>query len=195
MNRLVRILTLPVRLIALVWTELCGLGALLITAWPSTPLGYLARAAYWRRKTGVRNIIVARGARCIGFEHIRFGENLAIGENVEFVADGADGMKVFIGSNILFARGVYLRSSNHALEDRDRHILDQGHVSKKVNHHGTDYAIVIDDESWIGANAIIVSGARIGRGAVIGAGSVVAGDIPPYTIAGGVPARVIGTRK
>ena len=111
------------------------------------------------------------------------------------VADGTDGLTVHIGSNILFARGVYLRSANHGLDDRHRPIVEQANVSKRVTFGGADYAIVIEDDAWIGANAIIVSGAHVGRGAVIGAGSVVTGVIPPYAIAAGVPARVIGERK
>ncbi len=185
----------PVRLVRLLIAELRGLVAFLIIMWPSTPLGYLARRRYWRRKTGASDILMARGARITGCEFIRFGEHLAIGENVEFVADGADGLRVYIGSNILFARGVYLRSSNHALEDRHRRILDQGHVAKRIAYQGAEYAIVIEDDCWIGANVIILSGALIGRGAVIAAGSVVVGSIPPYAIAGGVPAKVIAERQ
>jgi acetyltransferase-like isoleucine patch superfamily enzyme len=185
----------PVRLVKLLIAEIQGVLAFLIIVWPSTPLGYLARRKYWRRKTGASDILMARGARITGSEFIRFGEHLAIGENVEFVADGTDGLRVFIGSNILFARGVYLRSSNHALEDRHRRILDQGHVSKRILYEGSEYAIVIEDDCWIGANVIILSGAFIGKGAVIGAGSVVLGTIPPYTIAGGIPAKVIAERQ
>jgi Acetyltransferase (isoleucine patch superfamily) len=186
---------LPVRLARLVIAELRGLLMFLIIMWPSTSLGYLARRIYWRRKTGASDILFARGARVTGCEFIRWGEHLQIGENDEFVADGTDGLRVFIGSNILFARGVYLRSSNHALDDRERRILDQGHVSKRVRYQEEDYAIVIEDDCWISANVIILSGAFIGKGAVIAAGSVVVGAIPPYAIAGGIPARVIGERK
>jgi acetyltransferase-like isoleucine patch superfamily enzyme len=189
-----RVARWPLRAIQTVGAELRGICAFAIVMWPSTPLGYAVRSWYWRRKLGVRDIIVARGARVTGSEFIRCGEHLAIGENVEFVADGVDGLKVHIGSHILFARGVYLRSSNHVLRDRDRHILDQGHWSKRVHFEGTDYAIVIEDGCWIGANAVIVSGAHIGRGAVIGAGAVVTGVIPAYAVAAGVPARVIGMR-
>lgn len=186
---------LPMRLVRLIAAEIAGLAQFLIIYWPSTPLGYLVRRMYWRRQTGVHDILMARGARVTGRDFIRFGEHLAIGENCEFVADGADGLKVYIGSNILWARGGYLRSSNHALNDRHERILDQGHVSKRVSFQGADYAIVVEDDSWIGANVLILSGAHVGRGAVIAAGSVVAGPIPPYTIAGGVPARVIADRK
>ena len=175
--------------------EVRGVAAFLIVMWPSTPLGYLARQRYWKRNARVRHVIPARGARVAGWEHIRFGEHNAIGENVEFVADGTDGLKVYIGSNILFARGVYLRSSNHVIDDRHRSILEQGHMSKRVTFEGQEYAIVIEDDCWIGANVIVVSGAHIGRGAVVGAGAVVTGAVPPYTVAAGMPARVVAERK
>lgn len=54
--------------------------------------------------------------------------------------------------------------------------------------------IVLEDDVWIGANSTILSGVHIGQGAVIAAGAVVATDIPPYAIVGGVPARVIKYR-
>lgn len=54
--------------------------------------------------------------------------------------------------------------------------------------------IVIDDDVWIGFGVTILSGVHIGQGAVIAAGAVVVSDIPPYAIAGGVPARVIKYR-
>ena len=189
------VLALPGRLLRVLREEVRGWLALVIVTWPNTSIGYVLRRAYWRHQTGANDILVARGARLIGCEHIRFGERLAIGENVEFVADGADGLSVYIGSNILFARGVYLRSSNHALEDRGRRILEQGHVSKRVEFGGGEYSVVVEDDSWIGANVIVLSGAHIGRGAVIGAGSVVTGVIPPFTVAAGAPARVITERK
>jgi acetyltransferase-like isoleucine patch superfamily enzyme len=175
--------------------EIQGWGVFIVAMWPSTPIGYVLRRGYWRRKTGAREIIVARGAQLIGCEFIEMGEHNAIGEGVEFVVDGTSGLKVHIGSHILFARGVYLRSANHGFDDRSRPIVEQANVSKRVSFNGADYAIVIEDGCWIGANATIVSGAHIGRGAVIGAGSVVTGAIPAYAIAAGVPARVIGERK
>ncbi|EFR44685.1 CatB-related O-acetyltransferase [Streptococcus pseudoporcinus] len=54
--------------------------------------------------------------------------------------------------------------------------------------------IIIEDDVWIGTNAIILSGVTIGKGAVIAAGSVVTKDVPPYTIYGGVPAKLIKKR-
>lgn len=175
--------------------EVRGTLEFLVVYWPNTPFGFVMRRRYWRRNARVERVIPARGARVSGWEHVRFGDDNAIGENDEFVADGTDGLKMYIGSHILFARGVYVRSSNHVIASRERHILDQGHETKRVHFNGADYALVIEDECWIGANVVILSGAHIGRGAVIAAGAVVTGVIPPYTIAGGIPARVIAERK
>ena len=55
--------------------------------------------------------------------------------------------------------------------------------------------IKIEDDVWIGAGAIILDGVTIGRGSVIGAGAVVTKNIPPYSVAVGVPARVIKKRE
>lgn len=51
--------------------------------------------------------------------------------------------------------------------------------------------IRIEDDSWIGANAVILPGVTIGRGSTIGAGAIVSRDIPPYSVAVGIPARVV----
>ena len=66
------------------------------------------------------------------------------------------------------------------------------HDYTEDNMYNTTLAkpVVIEDEVWIGAHAIILPGTRVGRGAVIGAGSVVTRDIPPYAVAYGVPAKV-----
>ena len=57
----------------------------------------------------------------------------------------------------------------------------------------TSAPIVVEDEVWIGAGAIILGGVTIGRAAVVAAGAVVTKDVPPYTLVGGVPARIIKT--
>ena len=54
--------------------------------------------------------------------------------------------------------------------------------------------IVVDDEVWIGQGATILSGVSIGKGAIVGTGAVVTKDVPPYAVAGGVPARIIKYR-
>ena len=55
--------------------------------------------------------------------------------------------------------------------------------------------IRIGNDVWIGAHAVVLAGVTIGEGAVVGAGAVLKDNVPPYTIVGGVPAKVIGMRK
>jgi virginiamycin A acetyltransferase len=69
--------------------------------------------------------------------------------------------------------------------------LDKTDVTSAWDHKGD---IVIGNDVWIGYEAVILSGVKIGDGAIIGARAVVTKDIPPYTIVGGVPAKVIRKR-
>lgn len=165
--------------------------AAIVVLWPNTPIGAKMRKMYWSRKTGVAQIVVGRNSLLHDCRMIDFGVNIDIGENVEVVADMG---RVHIGSNVLMARGVYIRSSNHQFSDPKRLIMDQGHYTKKVIYRDIEYGVVIENNIWIGANVIILSGAMIGEGSVIGAGSVVTGTIPPFSVAAGSPARVISKR-
>jgi acetyltransferase-like isoleucine patch superfamily enzyme len=175
--------------------EVRGICAFLIMEWPNTPVGIKARGIYWRRRTGVRRLVVGRGADLGDCSLLKLGENVEIGERVEFVLDEPPiGFPVYIGSNITMARGVYLRSGNHRFDDLSRPIMAQGHSSKQIEYQGATYSVVLEGDNWIGANVIILSGAFIGRGCVIGAGAVVTGVIPPYSVAAGVPARVLSRR-
>jgi acetyltransferase-like isoleucine patch superfamily enzyme len=71
--------------------------------------------------------------------------------------------------------------------DSDLHPIDGKIMENKP--------VVLEDNVWIGCRSIILKGVRIGKGAIIAAGSVVTKDIPPYAIAGGVPAKVISVRS
>jgi acetyltransferase-like isoleucine patch superfamily enzyme len=93
---------------------------------------------------------------------------------------------VTIGDEALFAAGSYVGGGRYRLEDRARSIASQGSYSKGP--------VEIGRGSWIGAHAVILDGVRVGEGAVIAAGAVVADDVPPFAVAGGVPARIIRER-
>jgi virginiamycin A acetyltransferase len=97
------------------------------------------------------------------------------------------GNGIRMGSYVLVAAGAMIMPTNHAFSRRDVPIRHQGFAESKGG-------IEIGDDVWIGANAVILDGARIGRGAIIGAGSVVSGSVPEYEIWAGVPARKIGER-
>jgi acetyltransferase-like isoleucine patch superfamily enzyme len=67
-------------------------------------------------------------------------------------------------------------------------------ASQKIPNPFVDESVIIEDDVWVGYAAIILTGVKIGRGAIIAAGSVVTHDVPAYSIAAGVPAKVIGQR-
>jgi Acetyltransferase (isoleucine patch superfamily) len=81
---------------------------------------------------------------------------------------------------------VIITTQGHFFQKTDRFMKDQPTLVAKI---------VIEDDVWIGANATILPGVKVGRGSVIGAGSVVNKDIPEYSLAVGVPAKVIRNRK
>ena len=98
------------------------------------------------------------------------------------------GHGIRIGANVLIAANCTLAATDHEFADPDRPIREQGFRPGRGG-------IVIGDDVWIGANAVLLDGAHIGGGAVIGAGSVVRGALPAFCIAYGTPARVRGWRR
>ena len=89
---------------------------------------------------------------------------------------------VTIGSHVNLAQGITVTALNHNFEDKNKRIDEQGVSTKPV---------VIGDDVWIGANAVILPGVTIGKHAVVAAGAVVTTDVPENTVVGGVPAKVI----
>jgi len=113
--------------------------------------------------------------------HTILGNNIGIGHECHFLSDIEIGNKVLIASYCSF-----LNSDDHNYKTIGKTIWDSG--------RGDKYKIIINDDVWIGQGAIILSPARVGRGSIVSAGSVVVKDVPPYSIVGGVPARVISWR-
>lgn len=111
---------------------------------------------------------------------IRIGRNSLIGELNVLRGQGG----ITIGDRVYTAPLVQLLAVNHVYDDPARPMVDQGITAE---------GIVIEDDVWIGAGAIVTDGVRVGRGAVVAAGAVVTQDVPPHTVVGGVPARVLKT--
>ena len=89
---------------------------------------------------------------------------------------------VRIGSHVNLAQGITVTALNHNFDDTNKRIDEQG-VSTK--------AVIIEDDVWIGANAVILPGVTIGNHCVVAAGAVVTKDVPPHSLVAGVPAKVI----
>ena len=103
--------------------------------------------------------------------------------------------QINIGSFCSIASGVQIQEYYHKYNRVSSFFVSQyffkGSLQEDTFSKGD---IVIEDDVWIGANSVILSGVCIGRGSIIGAGSIVTKDIPRYSIVGGNPARVIKTR-
>ncbi len=89
---------------------------------------------------------------------------------------------VTIGDRVYTSPLVQIVAVNHVFDDPARPFVEQGITAQ---------GIIIEDDVWIGAGAIITDGVRVGQGAVVAAGAVVTRDVPPHTVVGGVPARVL----
>lgn len=132
------------------------------------------------KKTNIHPTVVLRQG-----ERIEIGDNCLINHNNILQAGKVFG-KIIIGNYVHTGANVMMFAFNHSIDDLNI-------PSKLQDYYDAD--IRIEDDVWIGAGSVIVAGVTIGKGCVIGSNSVVTTDIPPYSIAAGVPAKVIRYRK
>lgn len=93
---------------------------------------------------------------------------------------------VKIGNDVMMGPEVIIYTISHKFDRTDISMMDQGSTEPS--------AVTIGNDVWIGRRAIIMPGIKIGDGCIIGAGAVVTKDIPPYSVAVGVPAKVVKSR-
>ncbi len=144
---------------------------------------------------GIRYICVRSLARSCGnnvfigaYTFLTYLENCDIGDHVsirEFCDIGALG-GLSIGSNVSIASGAVILTTEHDYRQTTMSIRDAPTQIKPTT---------IEDDVWIGSRVGITAGVTIGQGSVIGIGAVVTKSIPPYSVAVGVPARVIHQRS
>jgi acetyltransferase-like isoleucine patch superfamily enzyme len=133
------------------------------------------------------NTIVMHGAvlhvynfRNLPHSGIKIGKDSLVGEYSVIRGQGG----VQIGDRVYTSPFTQIIAVNHVFDDPHRPFVEQGITAE---------GIVIEDDVWLGASAVITDGVRIGKGAVVAAGAVVVKDVPAHTVVAGVPARVIKT--
>lgn len=128
-----------------------------------------------------------RGAIVSAPHSLKIGRSVSIGPRSVVQVDGRIGDWVMIGMNVHI-----VGRRDHALDEVGVPMLASTWVGDREGSE--EDAVTIGDDVWIGASAVVLSGLTIGAGSVVAAGSVVVGDVPPFSIVAGVPARVVGTR-
>lgn len=155
----------------------------------------------WRIKKSGRRIYTGMGVEFSGCQNIEIGDDailmrfgsvnaeggkITIGHrfsmNSNVLLGAADGGEIVIGNHVMIGPNVVLRASDHVISDTHKPMADQGHTGGKI---------VINDDCWICANAVITRNVTIGSHSVVAAGAVVTKDVDPFSVVAGVPARPI----
>lgn len=132
-------------------------------------------------RTGHR-VKIWRGVWVDDYRHLTVGDDVSIGQGAMFICGGG----ITIGSRTMVAHGAKIVSSGHRIPED---------TNEPMRFSGTDSdPIVIGHDVWIGAGAIVLPGVSIGEGAVVAAGAVVTCDVEPFSVVGGVPARLLRRR-
>ena len=118
-------------------------------------------------------------------EFVTIGEHCLINHNNLIQAGKSEYGRITIGNYVHTGVNVAMIAFNHGFYTREQPIKEQDYI---------DASITVEDDVWIGAGSTILAGVTIGTGAIIAAGAVVNKDVPPYSIVGGVPAKVLKER-
>ena len=161
--------------------------------------------ARWQRTKVGPGSYIDGSTQIIGMRSVRVGRNSQIGQdcwlNVNYPADGLD--RIIVGDHCLLGRrntlaaGKFISIGDFCLTGGDCSFLGANHgIDDPMQPYVTtavtaDASIVVEPNCWFGAKATVVGSVTVGRGSIVGASAVVVGDIPPFSIAVGNPARVV----
>ncbi len=150
---------------------------------PGYKLYYKIRYFFVKRilKTCGKDVIVKNGC------YFGDGSRLSVGDRSQLGQNARLNGSITIGKDVLMGQDVVIMATSHAYDRIDIPMNQQGEKKEKP--------IIIGDDVWIGTRVIIMPGVKIGSHSIIAAGSVVTKSCEPYSIIGGVPAKLIKVRK
>ncbi len=124
------------------------------------------------------NVWISRHCTFVG-PLISFGTDVFVGEYCMFQSSNS---KISIGNHVMFGPGVAIHGGDHRTDVVGRYMKD---IKSHEKLESNDKDVVIENDVWVGAEAIILKGVRIGQGSIVGAGSIITKDIPPYSVVTG----------
>ncbi len=136
--------------------------------------------SFFLKKIGKR-VLIMSSAKIMSPQNVEIGHDVYIHHLVNI--GGQKGIK--IGNFVNISYNVNLVTVNLSYQNPSTPIVKQGFYGNPIS---------IEDDVWIGAKAVILPGVKIGRGAIVGANAVVTKNVKPYTIVGGIPAKIIKNR-
>ena len=123
-----------------------------------------------------------------GLENLSIGDGTSVPKGSTFYCTRAE---LKIGKKVLFGPNPTIITGDHRIDIVGKYIMD---VSDDEKLHENDAPVIIEDDVWFGANVVVLKGVTIGRGSIVAAGSIVTKSCAPYSIIGGVPAKLIRMR-
>ena len=126
--------------------------------------------------------------QAFGIENISLGDDVSLGPENLIMCTRA---RIFIGDHVMTGPRVTMITGGHRYDIKGKPMKAVTDAEKLPQN---DRDIILEGDNWIGANATILKGVKIGEGAVVASGSVVTKDVAPYSIVAGIPAKVIRYR-
>jgi acetyltransferase-like isoleucine patch superfamily enzyme len=159
-------------------------------------------------RSGCRNLRIDDHVKIIRPDRLTLGDNVLIHSHAVLYCSGSapdyrSGGRIVIGNNVELAWGCILHGGGAQIIIKDFAIIGAGAVLVSEMYSYEDVSVpaqlqpktmgdvVIEENTTVGANAVVLPGVTIGRSAIVGAGAVVTEDVPPFSVAVGVPARVV----